>query len=172
VFYDVSDTDFTVTSPDVVLMTTVDGGTAGWTQVSAGGSKWAITSGPEGSHCGLESWFVGGGSYKPNTDSSLQHGGFSLAGKTKASLSFYIKHQVEKDYDTFRAELSTDGGASFTQVGPVFTNTSAGWPLFVPVTIDLTPYCGKQCVLRLRFTSDGSNEGWGVGLDDILVVAT
>jgi hypothetical protein len=170
-FYDVGDADFTIVAP--ALGETVEGGAAAWTSVSSGGSEWFVET-TSGSLSGTKRFAIGvlGSGYLDDTNASLTSPSFSLLGKSSATLSFYFKHKTEAQFDKLWVEVSTDGGGTWTQVGPTRSSQSTGWPNWVLTSISLTPYVNKSNVrIRFRFTSDDSFTSWGAALDDVFVVA-
>lgn len=99
--------------------------------------------------------------------------------KPSDSLKFWIWYSVEQDYDYFYAQVSTDGGFSFTNLannlttnsnpnhvnlGNGITGNSGNW---VRAAFDLSPYAGKQVILRLTLFTDSYTLGEGVYIDDI-----
>ncbi|GAA1863168.1 immune inhibitor A domain-containing protein [Myceligenerans crystallogenes] len=98
-----------------------------------------------------------------------------------AQLSAQVNYDIEAGYDYAFAEVSTDGGSSWTSLStnlstdddPNGTNpgggidgTSEGW---VALTADLAAYSGQTAQLRFRYTSDGGTNGKGFAVDDVAV---
>jgi hypothetical protein len=93
----------------------------------------------------------------------------SLAGVTTPTLTFSHRYSTESCCDHGRVEISTNGGASWTQLAQ-YSGSLSTW---TPVTISLTSYAGQPSVLiRFRFTTDGSiiSDGWY--LDDVAINAS
>lgn len=114
---------------------------------------------------------------------------FDLRAVKSATLQFYTWFDLEPDLDYAYAEVSTDNGTTWTtlkgthttatdpngnNLGNAYTGTSkgkqgadkAGW---LQERIDLTPYPGKQVLVRFEYiTDDGYNAG-GFAVDDISV---
>lgn len=111
-------------------------------------------------------------------------------------LSFQQRYSFEQgggvNWDGGVVELSSDGGATWTDVGasaaPGYTGTitntsgnplggrsgwigaSAGYPAFVPTTLDLgTAYAGQTIRIRFRHGADAGVGGPGWWVDDLLV---
>jgi hypothetical protein len=113
-----------------------------------------------------------------------------LTGVGQATLRFSAWFDVEPDYDYAGVSVSTDAGCSWqtlpgthtTTVDPVgqnfgngFTGRSGdgsgddaagGW---VDVTMDLTPFAGREVLLRFYYVTDQSYHGSGVAFDDISI---
>jgi hypothetical protein len=99
--------------------------------------------------------------------------------RSNDSLKFWVWYDVETNYDYFYAQVSIDGGHSFTNLaGSLTTNTdpknmnlgngmtgqSGGW---VRAAFDLSAYTGMQVVFRLTLFTDSYTLGEGVYVDDI-----
>ena len=103
----------------------------------------------------------------------------------KATLSFWSWYEIEKDFDYAYAAISTDAGAHWTtlrteatttddpngnNLGNGLTGTSGGTsPSWVKQTADLTPFAGKQVLLRFEYVTDGALNLNGVAIDDIAI---
>ena len=109
-------------------------------------------------------------------------------GATPPPLSFWHWYSAESTYDGGVLEISTNGGTTWTDMGPNilsggYTGTMDGTTLipgrrawtgssnnkFIKTKVNLTPYANQNVKFRFRFTSDvGTNlEGWYI--DDIAV---
>ena len=88
-----------------------------------------------------------------------------LTGKTSASVSAYLQGDLEVDYDYLYAEVSTNGGTSWTQVGTPIDGEFADWTL---QSWDLSAFVGENIQFRFRVATDGgvASEAF---LDDISV---
>lgn len=99
--------------------------------------------------------------------------------KPNDSLRFWTWYSVEGGWDYFYAQISLDGGNSFINLpndyttnddpnnmnlGNGMTGNSPGW---VKIACDLSPYEGKQVIVRLALFTDGYTLGEGVYIDDI-----
>lgn len=105
-----------------------------------------------------------------------------LGSSTEPTLAFWAYVDTEgSSFDGFNVKVSTDGGASFTQVTgvqPAYNLTvnlqpawgghqqALGYQQFLA---DLTPYVGQQVILRFSFRTDGSIVYPGVYIDDVSV---
>jgi len=109
------------------------------------GAEWSGTpwhgfartiDGPEGT----QSWY--------GTADTLVSPDIVVAGRTGLRLSFWTKHfgTLEDSASVGRVDLSTDGGASWTEVWRVVGEATAWYPLSVPLTA-----AAGAASLRLRF---------------------
>ncbi|GAB6940427.1 immune inhibitor A domain-containing protein [Isoptericola variabilis] len=108
-----------------------------------------------------------------NLSSTLTSPSFSVP--DGASLTAKAWYDIEKDYDYAYAEISTDGGSSWTALetnlsatdakGGI-TGTSDGW---VDLTADLSSYAGQAAQVRFRYASDGGVNETGLLVDDVAV---
>jgi hypothetical protein len=114
---------------------------------------------------------------------------FDLSHIKQASLSFWLWHAIEKDWDYGYVMVSTDGGKTWESLatqdsnpagghknpyGPAFTGNSGGKDSSINAvweheTLDLTPYAGKQIVLRFEYVTDDATTGEGMLVDDISI---
>ena len=104
-------------------------------------------------------------------------------------LSFMNKYGLESGFDGGVVEISTNGGASWTDLGPQFTQNGytgtisgsfsspiAGRPAFTGTrssylqsVADLTPYAGQSVLVRFRMASDISVAATGWWVDDVSI---
>ena len=95
------------------------------------------------------------------------------------SLRFMLWHDIQWGFDYFYAELSTDGGLTYTTLpgnltttynpygqnrGHGITGQSNGW---LPAVFDLSPWIGQFVTFRLMYLTDGYYHGEGVYIDNI-----
>jgi hypothetical protein len=106
----------------------------------------------------------------------------SLAAATQPVLSFWTWIETEGSiFDGYNLKVSTDGGASFTQlmaVTPAYDldidgqpawggeQAGMGWQKF---TGNLAAYAGQQVILRFAFRTDSSVTYPGIYLDDVTI---
>jgi len=106
----------------------------------------------------------------------------NLTGAISPRLSFWAwDHTEGGTFDGWNLKVSTNGGASFTQVTTVTppypltissqpawggNHSAEGWQNY---QADLTAYVGQTIILRFAFRSDGATVYPGVYLDDIFV---
>ena len=126
-------------------------------------------------HSGTSSW-------KSQNANNAQHWLVSKTPylvKPNDSLKFWMWYDVETNWDYFYAQVSTDGGHSFTNLannlttntnpnhmnlGNGITGQSVVW---VRAAFDLSAYAGRQIVIRLTLFTDPYGLNEGVYLDDI-----
>ncbi|SBT54010.1 immune inhibitor A domain-containing protein [Micromonospora narathiwatensis] len=99
-----------------------------------------------------------------------------LTGATTASITAKAQYETEEDYDFFYAEVSTNGGATWTQLGNslidpgetgIDGSSNGGW---VDLTYDLSAFAGQTVQFRYRYATDGGVHFAGVFLDNISLV--
>jgi immune inhibitor A len=99
-----------------------------------------------------------------------------------ASLTAKVQYAIEADFDYAFAEVSTDGGSTWTALAnnlstdedPNGTNPGAGITgssdgAWVDLTADLTDYAGQTASVRFRYSSDGGTNETGIVVDDVAV---
>ena len=99
-----------------------------------------------------------------------------------ATLTAKVQYVIEADYDYAFADISTDGGSTWTSLpnnlatdedpngsnpGNGITGTSDG--AWVDLTADLADYAGQEASVRFRYTSDGGVNELGLLVDDVTV---
>ncbi len=80
------------------------------------------------------------------------------------SLTYWRWVSTESGWDYFYAEVSGDGGASWTRLDSVTGTGQASW---TRKAYPLAAYLGEQLKVRFRYTTDGNTLAGGVYLDDI-----
>ncbi|MFJ3402664.1 immune inhibitor A domain-containing protein [Promicromonospora sp. NPDC090134] len=99
-----------------------------------------------------------------------------------ASLTAKVQYGIELDFDYAFAEVSTDGGSTWTALpnnlstdeDPNGTNPGSGITgssdgAWVDLTADLADYAGQTASVRFRYSSDGGTNDIGFMLDDVAV---
>ena len=140
---------------------------------------------PTTAHSGTAIWWSNRGDL---ADTSMTRR-FDLRNLAAAILKFHIWFDVEADLDYGYVEASTDGGVTWdtlegdhttatnpngTNYGNGYTGRSAeragaeagGW---VPESIDLSPYAGKEVLLRFEYITDDGYNAQGIAIDDISI---
>jgi RHS repeat-associated protein len=114
----------------------------------------------------------------------------SILVPTGGQLSFWHTYQLEAGYDGAVIEISTDGGATFTDLeshiatggytGQIATDwgspiagrsawTGGSLGPMSEVVVDLSSYAGQSVILRFRLATDTGTGGGGWYIDDVLV---
>ena len=91
-----------------------------------------------------------------------------LTGKSSASVNAKLWYDIEEGYDFLYGEVSTDGGATWQQVGKEITGTRKSWG---DASWDLSGFAGKKIDFRFRYATDGGVHNDGAFLDNITVTA-
>ena len=165
---------------------------ASWTTTAPVGSIWTVAN--TQSHSAPNAFFVtnlpASGDQRLETTSTI-----ALPANSYPKLSFWSAYNTEEGWDGGVVEISTNGGATWTDLGAnmtsggyngglgaaptnalsgraAFTGLSAG---FINTIVNLTAYAGQSVKLRFRFGSDDNTSaptspaGWWV--DDITLNA-
>lgn len=167
-----------------------DAGTAlapNWTATSTTANVWGVST---ASFRSAPSSFFTPNASVTSDQILTSTGSFALSNNPSAthSLSFWHRFDAESGWDGGVVEISTNGGTTWTDLGPfmsgltytgvlgtgnpiagrsAFTGNSGG--SFAQTRINLNSFAGQTIKIRFRFVSDGSfsNVGWYV--DDILL---
>ncbi len=128
-------------------------------------------------HSGDYCWWGNGGD---NIDATLTRS-VDLRRVDSATLAFQSWHAIEDEWDFGYVAVSTDGGQRWEALdatgtssanpigaafGPGFTGVSDGWS---ESTADLTPFAGREVLLRFEYVTDESLHGPGWCIDEIAV---
>ncbi len=142
-----------------VFFDDVESGVNGWTAQS----PWAITT--EAAHSPTHSWTDSPGSnYANNRNVAITSPVFDLTGYENVTLDYWQICDTEAGYDYCRVEISSDGGANWSEV----INFDGPHTQWEEISLPLPALDGlANARIRFRFTSDGSitDDGWHV--DDI-----
>jgi immune inhibitor A len=111
------------------------------------------------------------------------------------TLNMQAWYEIETCWDYAYVRVSTDGGATYTNVhtsvsdagnensqnfgegitgisgAPKHCDDVSGDPSWVPVTADLSAYAGKTIKLQIRYWTDGAAVGRGFEFDDLAITA-
>ncbi len=137
---------------------------------------------PADAHSGKMMWWSNRGD---QSDMRLTHA-FDLTAVQKATLSFWLWHQIEKDWDYGYVAVSTDNGSTWNALstqdtapagghnnpyGPGYTGASGGGvsAIWEHETADLTPYAGKKILVRFEYLTDDEVDLEGMLIDDISI---
>lgn len=124
------------------------------------------------------------GTYVANLTSTMTtKNAIDLTTVNNPKLVFWLKYDIESNYDYAQVMISTNGGTSFTPLAGKYTEPSSGsfqppnQPVYdgvrtnwVQEEISLAPYSGQQIKLRFMLKTDGSQQKDGIYLDDIGIV--
>jgi hypothetical protein len=83
------------------------------------------------------------------------------------SMNAWLLYATESGFDYIYGEVSTDGGATWQQVGDRLDGSSDGWR---ELSWSLDAYAGQEVQFRLRYTTDGGVLEQGVYADDFSLV--
>ncbi len=173
--------------PVDLLNETVAGTTipASWTATATTGpSNWVVSQ--TQTHSAPNSFFA--------VDNNTAITDFNLATTNAIALdavaptfSFWHNYNTEATWDGGVVEISTNGGATYTDLGPnmfsngynsafatgtilanraAFTGTSNGW---VQTQVNMEPYINQNIKIRFRALSDDNTSNVGWYIDDILL---
>ncbi|MFG3582384.1 immune inhibitor A domain-containing protein [Micromonospora chersina] len=96
-----------------------------------------------------------------------------LTGATSASITSKLQYDIEEDYDYLYAEVSTNGGATWTDLknnlvdsgdSGIDGSSNGAW---VDSTYDLSAFAGQSVLFRYRYATDGGVHFAGPFLDNI-----
>ncbi|MDA1188734.1 MAG: immune inhibitor A [Chloroflexi bacterium] len=128
-------------------------------------------------HSGERCWWSGVGD---SMDARLTRA-FDLRGLGRATLDFWTYHDIEEGWDYAYVTASSDAGRTWrvlqgnhtTAYDPVgnalgigYTGRSSGW---VNERIDLSPYAGKEILVRFEYVTDEAVYLDGLLLNDIAI---
>jgi immune inhibitor A len=112
-------------------------------------------------YSGANEWWSGSADDLNNTLTRT----LPLTGVSKATVTAKAWYQIEAGYDFLYAEVSRDGGTSWTQLGTPITGSTKGHWTNVSYTIP----GGQDVLFRFRYQTDGGVSEPGAFLDDITV---
>ena len=111
---------------------------------------------------------------------------FDLSDVSEATLSYWVWHDIEKDWDYAYLEISPDGGKTWNIIrapssvdtnpngnsfGWAYTGTSGGGEeaRWIEEEVDLSDYVGQEVMLRFEYITDDAVNRPGLVLDDISI---
>ncbi len=133
--------------------------------------------GPPSPYSGNFMWWSGRG----DESNSILTRSFSLKDTDRATLRFRMWYDLEKDYDYVYLEISSDGGKTWeilrglhsTSENPIGNNLGYGYTgksnEWVEEMVDLTPWVGKDILLRFEQVTDDAVNRPGFFLDDVSI---
>ncbi len=140
---------------------------------------------PVNAHSGTWMWY----SNRADLADTTLTRSVDLSKVNKATLNFWTWYDIEKNFDYGYVEVSVDGGKTWdilpgknsstenpngASYGPAYTgrsgvsndNAAAQW---VQDQIDLTPYAGKQILLRFEYLTDDAYNAPSWAIDEISI---
>jgi hypothetical protein len=141
----------------------VESGGELWTHGGTG-DQWHVST--EDANSPTHSWKcgdTGSGTYSGNQSSWIKTCPI-FVDADHDELSFWLKYELEEDYDFVYLDVAANGGAWVQQ--DVFTGENLDWSL---KRYDLSAYTGDNVEVRFRFTSDTNLSLEGFYFDDISV---
>ncbi len=105
-----------------------------------------------------------------------------LPAASRLTLEYSLWYSIEQDWDFAYVEVSVDNGATWdilegehtspkgtgiNSYGPGYTGSSGGW---LRDLVDLSPYAGKEALLRFEYITDESIHGPGLCVTGIAVL--
>ena len=115
---------------------------------------------------------------------------FDLTGVSGATLRFNLWYDTERDFDYLYVLASPDGGTTWqvlhgagaddanptgNAIGPGYSGRSGvptgqrGEPAWIAESVDLTPFTGREVLVRFEYVTDTGYNERGALLDDIAV---
>ncbi len=158
----------------------------GWSHsASQGTDDWGVADTKNHTGGGSWAWFVS--DVDSTKEDSLYSREYTLA--DGATLEFWHFMDSESGYDGGVLEISDDGGATWTDLGPSITEggydrSFSGGPLsgrdgwtgeytdWKHVVVDLSAWSGKTVKFRWHYACDSSSSRTGWWVDDIVVQST
>ena len=133
-------------------------------------------------HSGQYFWY----SNRRDAGDSMLTREFDLTGTPKATLTFWLWHDIEEMFDYGYVAASTDGGTTWTPLKGRYTTTENpngnsyghGWtgvsggkgsPKWVEESVDLSAYAGKRVLVRFEYVTDEGYNRPGFAVDDFRV---
>ncbi len=132
---------------------------------------------PVDAHSGRYAWWSNRGD---DSDATLTRA-LDLRSVDKATLQVSMWYDIEQDWDYAYVEVSGDGGQLWAilpgpsttthnpngnSLGPAYTGSSTGW---VEEIFDLTPYAGRQVLVRFEYVTDDAVNQAGWLIDDVRI---
>ncbi len=178
---------FATAGLDIAFSDDLESGDGSWTHEAVEGKDaWEIST--DQSHSPTQAWFV------PNpekiTDTRLWNTMPVPVGAGEV-LSFWHRYQIEENFDGAVIEISTDGGSTWTDLGPYITTNGYTGTVSVnyqnplggrlawtgdlttwsEVTVDLSSFAGQSVNIRWRLGSDRMVGTAGWYIDDVRIAA-
>ena len=170
----------------IILDDDIENGTADWTSTADQGlAMWSLNS---NSFEGNFAWFAP--DVEPISDQLLTTSAIHLLDTGNPALTFWHRYLTEREWDGGVVEISTDDGASWTDLGnqmvlngyngdirvnpaspisgrPAFNGSSGG---YLQTIIDLSDFAGQEVRIRFRMACDEFVDADGWYIDNVLMV--
>jgi immune inhibitor A len=132
---------------------------------------------PTDAHSGEYAWWSNRGD---ESDATLTRA-FDLRRVEQATLRVWMWYDIEGDWDYAYVEASVDGGQTWdilpgpsttasnpngNSFGPAYTGQSEGW---IEEKFDLSPYAGREVLVRFEYITDDAVNHPGWLIDDISI---
>jgi len=132
---------------------------------------------PVDAHSGRYAWWSNRGD---DSDATLTRA-FDLGSVELGTLQVWMWYDIERDWDYAYVEASADGGRTWdTLAGPstttrdpngnnfgsAYTGNSGGW---TEETFDLSPYAGREVLVRFEYVTDDAVNHAGWLIDDVRI---
>ena len=108
-------------------------------------------------------WGWGDDDYKNNANEYLTSPSIDLTTSSSAALTFWRVYKFHDANDFGYAEISTDGGSTWTTL-KTYTGSDTTWRADA---INITSYVGNTVQIQFRLKSDGSGTDDGLYVDDV-----
>ena len=140
---------------------------------------------PNAAHSGSYQWWSNRGD---NSDMTLTRA-FDLRGLSRATLQAWVWYDIEDGWDYAYVEVSADGGETWQILPGHHTTTrnpsgqsyghgytglsegrgAAGAAQWIEETFDLSPFAGRQVLVRFEYVTDDAVNHPGLCVDDIRI---
>ncbi len=169
----------TYSPPGLILADDMESGDGNWTTSNTTGlSDWVLVSAG-----GDTEWFaeeLEGGSTVENQRLDL----YPICLGEGGELTFTHRYSTEVNWDGGQVFISTNGGGSFTDLGPfmtengyndyitdnpsneAFAGNSGG---YITTKVDLSSFSGNSVIIRFNFYYDNAVDGQGWRIDDVFL---
>jgi len=152
-----------VGTPETYFADDMESGTGNWTATGS----WALTTSE--SHSSSHSFTDSPTGWYPNSSNTWIElaSPLDFSDVPMATLSFWHDVETEEDYDFCYVEATTDGGSTWTPIGPKYHGSGNPWE---QVELSLDAYAGSAALgLRFRFQTDTYVQQNGWFIDDVVV---
>jgi hypothetical protein len=141
-----------------------------WTVADNGGRKsWGLSN---TAFSGPKSWIIGANYYGGESDTLTSRSFTIPANLERVKLAFHTRWQLGAG-DSLSVAFSDDDGTTWSEVVSFADGSNADYPNWNKHLFVLPGSASERtCRLRLSFTSNGVDHGWGAGIDSVAVYQT